>query len=220
MDTFIVVRCNYKDISESGEGLYHRYYSDCIIYNFDTEKYKIFTKCHLFVNNDKNVFLFEMNICENSDKIPEQVFNIITTYDVDNCIEIKYKKLSNGYWDNTRFRCICNSNILVYCVPVEERARTGTIRETNYYDIKNKKIIYKSKYEFVEWVDNNKIVEIDTILGKCNLVSFISEDTVLSKEPEPHIVYENCTRCLDKYIILSTSNTSKNICDMCADSMS
>ena len=214
MDTFMIIRYSHH-FSDAG-GLY----SDYMIYNFDTKKHKIFTDCKLYVNNNKTVFLFELNV-NKQNQLLEQIFNIITTDNIDDCMEIKYNKSSYypyndssiSYHSRVKFKCICDSNILVFEIQLDRQDYQNI--ETNYYDVKSRKIIYKSKYSFLKWIDT-KIVEYDKILQKCNLVLFVNRK--INKLSEPNDEYKNCVRCLDKYIpSLNISNDIDRICNECID---
>ena len=168
MDSFMIVRCK----------------TSYIIYNFNTHNHKIFEGSTLYINNNRTVFLFVKynGVGKNT------TYYIITTYNIDDCIEIITREII----------CICDTDILVY---YEKNDKENI---TNYYNVKTRKIIHQSKYKFCTWHDNTKIIETDKT-GNCNLISFINEivTQVAIKE------YKNCKRCLDKFM------SEDEICDEC-----
>ena len=172
-----------------------------IIFIFKTHTYKLFTFCDLHVCLNRLLFVFVT--VKNAAHKPIYNYKIITKYDIDNNIDniIEINKQENG-----EINCMCNSNIFTY--KLSKGSGITHSYSYVYYDIKKQKCVYTSKNQFVGW-RGDKLIEYDSELKKCNLISFTSINI-----PKKII---NCNRCLDKFEELSEEiiPEHKNICSLC-----
>jgi len=195
MDNFMII----EYISRPKGELYERQYwkSNYIIYYFETQKFLLFKKHDLHINNDKTIFLFFFQKKNHQiHQIMESKIKILSTCNIYNIAEIEGTDLN--------FKCICNNNIIIYT-----NNNNNSTPLHNYYDIKKQKIIYSSKNRFIGW-RGDRFIEYDDQTKKCNLISFIDD----IKQPEKiKLPEKNCIRCLEKYIPISDTDEKCSECN-------
>jgi len=185
------------------------YYSDktYVVFNFKTHIYKIFMFCNQFyMYNDRTLFVFVTSYLEG--RYSNYNYKIITKSDIENNID-NIMEIDSCKEEYKQIQCMCNSNILTFNLikRVVDTPSYSTAKSI-YYDIKKQKCVYTSKNQFVGW-RGDKLIEYDSELKKCNLISFTSINI-----PKKFI---NCNRCLDKFEELSEEiiPEHKNICSLC-----
>jgi hypothetical protein len=198
MDHFMIIR--FKGSIYSDNKTY-------VVFNFKTHAYKIFMFCEFYMYNERTLFVFKTVGLE-------YLYNykIITKSDIDNNID-NIMEIDSCKEENKEIQCMCNSNILTFKLINTLIKRVADISlystaKSIYYDIKKQKFVYTSKNQFVGW-RGDKLIEYDSELKKCNLISFTSINI-----PKKFI---NCNRCLDKFEELSEEiiPEHKNICSLC-----